>query len=125
VDTRFDKNQTVLGVLVLSVTFQVLTDGNSLLDEVVQIFRDFGSKTVGLQDTEDLVTSDGSNLRNTVRVTENDTNLRGSKTLLGILADHVNNFFGSGLDPRRRSAAIGEGTARNTLTRSVHTTHFD
>jgi hypothetical protein len=125
VNTRLDKNQTILGVLVLSVTFQVLTDGDSLLDKMVQVFGNFGSETAGLQDTEDLVTSDGSNLRNTIRVTKDDTNLRGSKTLLGILADHVNNFFRSSLDPRRRSTAIREGTARDTLTRSVHTTHID
>jgi hypothetical protein len=103
----------------------VLTDRDGLLDEMVQIFGNFGSETARLQDTENLVTSDGSDLRNTIRITKNNTNLRGSKTLLGVLTDHVNNFFRGSLNPRRRSAAIREGTARDTLTRSVHTTHID
>jgi hypothetical protein len=124
-DTGLDKNQTILGVLVLSVTFQVLTDGDSLLDQVVKIFGNLRSKTVRLEDTEDLVTGDGLDLGNAVGVTENNTNLSRGETLLGILANHVNNLIGGGLDPRSRSATIGEGRRGNTLTRSVHATHFD
>jgi hypothetical protein len=103
----------------------MLTDGDSLLDKMVQILGDFRSKTAGLQDTEDLVTGDGLDLGNTMRITENDTNLSRRKTLLGILADHVNDFLRSGLDPRSGRATVGEGTTRDTLTRSIHTTHFD
>jgi hypothetical protein len=118
-DTGFNENQTVLGALVLAVTFHMLTDGDSLLDQVVQIFRDFGSETAGLEDTEDLVTSNTLDLRDTVRVTKDDTDLGRRETLLGVLADHVNNFFRRSLDPRGRSTAIREGTARDTFTGSV------
>lgn len=97
VNTGFDQDQTVLGVLVLAVTFHVLTDGNGLLDKMVQIFRDFRSKTVGLQDTDDLVTSDRLDLGNAMGVTEDKTNLSRGKTLLGVLADEINNFFSVGL----------------------------
>lgn len=45
VDTGFSKNQVVLAVLVLAVALQVLADGDSLLDKVVQVLRDLGSKT--------------------------------------------------------------------------------
>jgi hypothetical protein len=45
VDSGFDKNETKLGVSVLSVTFQVLVHSDSLLDEVVKIFWDLGSHT--------------------------------------------------------------------------------
>ena len=45
VDTGFNKNQTILGILVLAVTFKMLTDGDGLLDQVIQIFRDFRSET--------------------------------------------------------------------------------
>lgn len=48
VDSRFDQNQSELRVLVLSVSFQVLSDRDSLLDQVVQVFWDFWSQTVGL-----------------------------------------------------------------------------
>jgi hypothetical protein len=119
VDTGFNENQTVLGALVLAVAFHVLTDGHSLLDQVVQIFRDFGSETAGLEDTEDLVTSNTLDLRDTVGVTKDNTDLGRRETLLGVLADHVNDFFRRGLDPRGRSTAIREGTARDTFTGSV------
>lgn len=45
VDSGFDQNKSELGVLVLSVLFQVLSDRNSLLDKVVKIFWDFRSDT--------------------------------------------------------------------------------
>ena len=45
VDTGFDENQTVLGVLVLAIAFKMLANGDGLLDEVVQVFGNFGSKT--------------------------------------------------------------------------------
>lgn len=75
VNTGFDQNQTVLAVLVLAVTLQVLADGDGLLDQVVKVLRDLGSQTVGLEDTKDLVASDRFHLRNAMGVTENDTNL--------------------------------------------------
>jgi hypothetical protein len=124
VDTGFNKNQTELGVLVLAVALQVLADGDSLLDELVQVFGDLRSETVGLQDTEDLVTSNTLDLRNAVGVTENDTNLRRRQTLLSELEDLFADFLGGGLDPGRRSTAVREGTARDTLSRSVHATHL-
>lgn len=34
-DTGFDENQTVLGVLVLAITFKMLADGDGLLDQMV------------------------------------------------------------------------------------------
>jgi hypothetical protein len=124
VDTGLNKNQTELGVLVLAVALQVLADRDSLLDELVQVLGDLRGKTVGLQDTEDLVTSNTLDLGNTMGVTENDTNLRGGQTLLSKLEDLLADFLGSGLDPGRRSTAVREGTARDTLSRSVHATHL-
>ena len=41
VDTGLDKNETVLGVDVLAVAFQVLADADGLLDKMVEILRDF------------------------------------------------------------------------------------
>lgn len=48
-NTRFNKNQTILGILILAVTFKMLTDGDGLLDQVVQVFRDFGSETYKIE----------------------------------------------------------------------------
>ena len=40
-DTRLDQNQTKFGVFVLTITFEMLPDGNSFFDQSVQIFRNF------------------------------------------------------------------------------------
>ena len=45
VDSGFDQNESEFGIFVLSEFFQMLSDGNSLLDEVVEIFWDFRSST--------------------------------------------------------------------------------
>lgn len=82
-----------------------------------------GFRTVGLEDTQDSVTcyfavsqklpplnlpnvrisskhtSDNLDLGDSVGVTENNTDLRRSGTLLGQLADLVNDLLGSGLQP--------------------------
>ena len=44
-DSRFDQNESELGVFILSISFKMLSDGNSLLDQVVKIFRDLRSAT--------------------------------------------------------------------------------
>ena len=78
--------------------------------------------TIGLQDTEDLVTSDRLDLGDTVRVTENDADLRGRETATGELEDLLGNVLGGGLGPRGLRAAVGEGRSRDTLALAVHAT---
>ena len=88
-DSALDEDESELAVLILSVSLQVLSIVDSLLDQVVEIFRDLGGKTVLLQDSEDLVSGDSLNLGDTVVVSEDDTNLRGRGALLG----ELNNLF--------------------------------
>jgi hypothetical protein len=86
-----------------------------------------GNRTVGLEDTEDLVS--GNNCENvsmriskdfnvaeltlglgdTVRVTEDFTDLGGSGTLLRELLDLLDDLLGSGLEPRRWVAGVRDG----------------
>jgi hypothetical protein len=70
-------------------------------------------------------TSNNLDLGNTVGVTEDNTDLGRSGTLLGQLADVVNNLVGGGLEPRGRGARVGESGGGNTLALAVKTTHFD
>ena len=59
-----------------------------------------GPRTVRLQDTEDLVTGDETDLGDTVRVTEGNTNLRGGETLTSKFNDVLDSIFrGVGLQP--------------------------
>ena len=70
VDSRFDQNKTELGVLILSVFLQMLTDLDSLLDKHVKILGDLRGKTVGLEKTNNLLSGDGLDLGDTVGVTQ-------------------------------------------------------
>lgn len=68
-----------------------------------------GYHTVGLEDAEDLVSGDNLGLGDTVGVTKDLTNLGGSCALPGELADLLDDLLGGGLEPRRRSARVGDG----------------
>ena len=110
VDTTLDKNQTELGILILTIAFQMLTDGNSLLDKHVEILGDFGGKSVRLEDTHDLLSSDGVDLGDAMRVTKDDANLGGGETLFGEFADVFFDVGGGNLAPAGRGAFVGFGT---------------
>ena len=88
-DSALDEDEAELAVLILSVSLQVLPNVHGLLDQVVEVLGDLRSETVLLQDSQDLVSSDSLNLRNTVVVSEDDTDLRGGGALLG----ELNNLF--------------------------------
>jgi len=123
VDTGLNENEPELGILVLPELLEVLPHSHGLLDQVVQILGELGGKAVSLQDAENLVASDELDLTDTVRITENHANLRGGETLLGELADQISKLGRGGLQPRRGRALEGLGGARDTLARSMHTTH--
>ena len=72
-DAALDENQTKLRVLVLTVAFQVFTDGHGLLDQVVQIFWLARRKAFGFHQSQDFAAGDESSLSDTVRITKNDT----------------------------------------------------
>ena len=88
-DSALDEDEAELAVLILSVSLQVLPNVHGLLDQVIEVLGDLRSETVLLQDSEDFVSSDSLNLRNTVVVSEDDTDLRGRGALLG----ELNNLF--------------------------------
>ena len=57
----------------LTVAFEMLADGDGLLDEEVQILGDVGGETLRLQDAQDLVAGNKADLSDTVRITEYHT----------------------------------------------------
>ena len=83
VDSALHKNQPELSILVLSVSLQVLSDIHCLLDQMVQVLRNLRSKSVFLQDSENLIAGDTLNLGDAIVVSENDADLRGRGALLG------------------------------------------
>lgn len=82
---------------------------------MVEVLRDLWGETLALEDTEDLVTSDETDLGNTLAVAELDTDLRGSETLARQLEDLLADVLGGGLQPRRRAAAVRQRRAADTL----------
>ena len=75
-DSRFNKDESEFAVFVSSILLDMLSDVDGLLDKLVKIFRESWGNSVDLQDSENLRTSDALNLRNTVLISEEDTNLR-------------------------------------------------
>ncbi len=67
-NSAFNKNESELAILILSISLKMLPDVDSLLDEVVEILWNFGGETVFLQDSEDLASSDALNLGDSVVV---------------------------------------------------------
>lgn len=70
-------------------------------------------------------TSNNLDLGDSVGVTQDDTDLGRGGTLLGQLADLVDDLLGGGLDPRGGAAAVGDGRGRYSLSVGVKTTHLD
>lgn len=122
-DTGLDENQSEFGVLVLAVSLEMLADSNGLLDQHVQILRNLWGEAIGLEDSENLITSNDLDLGDTVRISEHDTDLRWSSTLLCELADLVNDLVGGGLQPRRGSSRVGDCRGRYALSVAVKATH--
>ena len=91
--------------------------------------------TVLLQESENLGASDSLHLTNSLLVSQKNTNLRGSETLLSQTADSGLDLLSSGLKPRGSGSLVGQARSRNTLSMkmkrilsttlplSVHATH--
>lgn len=115
VDSRLDQNQSELGVLVLSVSLQVLSDRDRLLDQEVQVLWDLWSQTVGFQDSQDLVTGNNLGLGDTVGISQKNTNLRRSQTLSGVLDNVLDNVTRGQLEPSWSVSRVWESGGRNTF----------
>lgn len=115
VDSRLDQNQSELGVLVLSVSLQVLSDSNSFLDQEVQVLWDLWGQTVGLQDSQDFVTGDNLSLGNTMSISQQNTDLGWSQTLSGVLDDLLNNLVRGQLEPSWSVSRVRNSGRGDTL----------
>lgn len=94
----------------------MLSDGDSLLDQEVQVFWNFWSETVRFQNSHNLVTSDNLSLSNTVGISQQDTDLRRSQTLSGVLDDLLNNSFRRQLEPSWCISGVWNSGRRDTFT---------
>ena len=114
-DAALNKNESELGVLVLSELLEMLPDGDCLLDQVVQVLGNLGSQTVLFQDSEDFAASDTLNLGDAHSISESNTDLRGGATLLGKLDNLLNEVASADLHPGWRCLSVGEASASDTF----------
>ena len=61
-DSALNKNEPELSILVLPVPLQMLPDGDCLLDQMVAVLGQLGSHALALQNAQDLVASDKTDL---------------------------------------------------------------
>lgn len=120
VDLAFSENQTKLGVLVLSVSLQMLSDYNSILDE---IFRQVRGQVLGLEDPRDLVASYETYLGHTMGVPQNCAYLRGRQDLFGHVEDLLFEIIRCELQPSWNTAPVRQGCLEQALSGRVHVTH--
>jgi len=123
VDSGLDENESELGVLVLPALLEMLSDVDGLLDEEVEVLWDLWGESVSLEDSQNLAGGDGSDLGDTVGVTQDDTNLGGCVSLLGELADVLGDLGGGDLEPGWRGPLVGESAGAHSLSLAVHATH--
>merc|ERR1719443_2365884 len=75
VNSGLSANEAELGVLVLSELLKMLSDGDGLLDEHVQVLWHLWGNTSSLQDSENLGAGNILDLWDTVAISESDTDL--------------------------------------------------
>merc|ERR1719422_126215 len=98
-NTALHEDEAKLAVLVLAVLVQVLSDGDSLLDQEIQVLGKVRREAIGLQDAQNLAACHIAHQRDTEAVTQGHTDLRWSEAFLGELADMVTDILGLHLYP--------------------------
>ena len=72
-DPALNQNEPELGISVLPVPLKMLPDADSLLDQIVDVLGQLWSHALALQNTQNLVASDESNLRLIIKLTVNQS----------------------------------------------------
>ena len=122
-NTTLNQNQSKLGILILPIPLQMLPDQDSLLNQHIQILWDIRCQTIGFQNTNNFLSSNGFDLSDTIGITKDDTNLGRCETFLGKFANVFFDIRSGDFEPGRRSAFVGEGGLGDTLAGGVHATH--
>jgi len=124
VDARLNENESELGVGVLSELLQVLSNLQSLLDQVVEVFGELGGQTGLLQDSEDFAACDALHLGDSVAISESDTDLRRGEAFLRKLDNLINEVVRGNSDPAWSCFPERQASACDTLAVRVHSAHF-
>ena len=124
VNSGLDENESEFAVSISSEFLNMLSDVDSLLDHVEEILWDRWSNSLNLENSKDLGSGDSLNLRNSVLISQNDTDLRRRLTSLGHLDDFFSQISCRDLNPAWWSLSVRKTSTGNTLSLGVHSTHF-
>ena len=98
-NSAFNANETKLRIFILSELLEMLSNCDSLLDQMVKVFWDLRGEANFLQDSEDFAAGDALHLWNTNSVSKSDTDLRWRVAFLGELNNGVNDVVGGYINP--------------------------
>lgn len=86
-DSRLFNSKSIFGIFITFILLEMFSDIKSLLNQMIKIFRDFSSESFFSEDSLDFLSCQKSDLRNCIIVSEDDTDLALSVTLLGEFKD--------------------------------------
>ena len=78
----------------LAITLQMFADTHGFLDQMVQILWQVWGQTLGFEHSQNLVAGYEADLGNSVRISQDDTNLRRSQTLFSQFVDLLFDIIG-------------------------------
>ncbi len=124
VNSGFNENQSELAIFISTKLLNMFANVNSFLYQVIEIFRNWRSNAVDLQNSKDLWSCYSFNLRNTILISKGNTDLRGSWTTFCHLDNLLNEIICWDLDPTWRSLSVRKTSARDTFSTWMHSAHF-
>ena len=123
-DSALSQDKSEFGVLISAALLKMLSNVDSLLDEVVKVLWDLRGEATLLQDSEDFASGDALHLRNSVTVSESYTDLRRRSSLLCHFTNLLNEVVGGNIYPAWCGLSVREASASDTLALGVHPSHF-
>ena len=124
VDSWLNQNESEFSVSVGSEFLNMLSYIDGFFDKMIEIFWEVWSNSGYFQNSEDLLTSDMVDLRNTILISENNTDLRWWWPSLGHSCDLLGQVSCWDLSPTWWCFSVWKTSAGNTLSLGVHSTHW-
>ena len=119
----FDQDQSEFAVLIGSEFLNMLSDIDGFLDKMIEILWKIWGNSAYLQDSEDLRSCNTFDLRYTILISEDNTNLWWRWSSLGQLDDLLCQFTCRDLNPTWWWFPVRKTSAGNTLSKRMHSTH--
>ena len=94
VNSALYKNQSELGVGVLSELLEMLPDINSFLNQVIEVLWNLRSESLFLENSQNFVSCNLFHLWNAFEISKMNTDLGGCHTFLSEFGDEIDDLLG-------------------------------